>query len=258
MIWIPAKFNGRASAAAILLHTFSLLYFVGQSTLAQTTPSTAPTSGPAVVRKGTLVSEAVAQVSDQVITSREVVASFMMEKATSEKLPTAVSGSKKTSPIDRSTWVLKPGTEAFQKHLAQIILEQVIQLEAESFSIGEVSHDELEAFRKHLQEAVKGWEPWTKLDMGSAEIEKIISRKLRAKNFLQFKMETSGVQISDEEAKSYFEKNRVKFGNLPFSQFKEGIKEVLAQEQLQEKLKDWFEILKRKYRVKFLGQGSST
>lgn len=213
-----------------------------------------PPPAPAVIRKGVKVTEAVAQVSDQVITSREVITSYILEKATENKLPAANSQQK----IDRGQWLLQEGAEPFQKHLAQVILEQVIQLEAENFSVGQVSRSELEAFQKHLQEAVAGWEPWTKLEVSPAEVEKMILRKLRAKNFLQFKMETSGVQISDDEAKQYFEKNRVKFGNLPFAQFKDGIKEVLAQEQLQEKLKDWFEILKRKYRVKYLGQSSTT
>lgn len=235
----------------MVFKVFFLLMTAGWSQAPTTTLPIAPPPAPAVIRKGVVVSQGVAQVSDYVVTSREVTISGIIEKATDQKLPAA--GKK----IDRSQWVLKEGSENFQKHLAQVILEQVIQLEAENFSVGAVSREDIESFQKHLQESVNGWELWKKLEVTTAEIEKIILRKLRAKNFLQFKMETSGVQISDEEAKKYFEKNRVKFGNLPFAQFKDGIKEVLAQEQMQEKLKDWFDILKRKYRVKYLGQSSS-
>lgn len=206
-------------------------------------------SGPGQ-KKVVLVSEAVAQVSDHVITSREVVVSYVIDQALSENL------SKKAS-VDRTQWLLKFPSEEFKKHLAQVVLESVVQLEAENFSVGQINLAEIQSQQKHLQEMVGAWGPWLQLQVSKVELEQMTARKARAKNFLKFKMETSGVQISDEEAKAYFEKNRLKFGNLPFAQFKEGIKEVLSQEQLQEKLKDWFDILKRKYRVKFLGQYSS-
>ena len=147
------------------------------TTLPLALPAAQSPPSPGVIRKGTIVSEAVAQVGDHVLTSREVIASGIVEKATDEKLPTANS----TKKIDRSSWVMKEGSETFQKHLAQVILEQVIQLEAENFSVGQVSRSNLESFQKHLQEAVSGWEPWAKLEMSQAEVEKMISRKMRAK-----------------------------------------------------------------------------
>lgn len=197
--------------------------------------------------KGELVSEAVAQAGGQVITSREVQISYAIDQAMAVPL-------KKGAPPDRKSWLLKAPSEEFEKHLAQMLLELVVQLEAENFSIGQVSSDDLAAHQKHVDEQMKAWAPWQNLEASLAEVQQMITRKLRAKNFLKFKMESSGVQISDDEAKAYYEKNRVKFGNYPFAQFKDSIKEVLAQEQLQSKLRDWFEILKRKYRVQYLGQ----
>jgi len=194
-----------------------------------------------------LVSKAVAQVSQSVITSREVIISHVLDLALAQK---------KAAPLDRSKWLIRVGSDDFDKELAQIILESVVQLEADNFSIAQVSTEEVQNLTKHADEILKDWSVWTELEVGTVEVEKIIGRKMRAKSFLKFKMETSGVQISDDEAKTFYEKNRVKFGNMPFSQFKDSIKEVLAQEQMQEKLKDWFEILKRKYRVKLLGNAS--
>ncbi len=197
--------------------------------------------------KGKLVSEAVAQVGQHVITSREVVISHIIDQALAEK---------KTENIDRSQWVLKGRDESFQKHLTQVLLESVVQLEAENFSVGDITVEEVQKQAKLMNEVVKGWSGWTNLEVTTAEAEQAITRKMRAKNFLKFKLETSGVQISDEEARNFYEKNRVKFGNQPFAQFKDGIKEILAEEHMQERLKDWFDILKRKYRVKFLGQST--
>ncbi|MEZ0392275.1 MAG: hypothetical protein ACAH59_08675 [Pseudobdellovibrionaceae bacterium] len=193
------------------------------------------------------VSEAVAQAGPFVVTSREVIISNILDEALALPIQSG-------ALPDRKNWILKVKSEAYSKHLAQILLEIVVQLEAENFSIGTVSNEDVSSLEKHLEVQVKGWPAWKELEISSAEIQMLIKRKLRAKNFLKFKMESSGVQISDEEAKAFYDKNRVKFGSLPFSQFKGSIKEVLAQEQLQEKLKDWFEILKRKYRVRYLGQ----
>lgn len=237
----------------------SLLLLSATALQAQTlAPESAVSSGPAPASvaeplpyqpraKGEVISEVVAQAGSHVVTSREVIISQILDEAMAT--PT-----KKGAAVDRKNWLIKPKSEAFSKHLAQILLELVVQLEAENFSIGQVGQDEVIEHEKHVNELVKDWAPWKDLEVTSVEMQRLILRKLRAKNFLKFKMESSGVQISDDEAKAFYEKNRVKFGNLPFSQFKNSIKEVLAQEQMQEKLKDWFEILKRKYRVRYLGQ----
>jgi hypothetical protein len=207
----------------------------------------ASAADPVPFKKGKVVSEAVAQAAGHVVTSREVQISYALAQAMSEQsLP--LKEKKKTSD-----WVLKPGEEAFKQHLAQILLEMVVNKEAENFSIGEVDGQEIAKAEKQAKDVLKDWNFWQALEVAPSELNQMIIIKLRARNFLKFKSETSGVQISDDEAKEYYEKNRVKFGNLPFSQFKENIKDVLAQELLQEKLKDWFDILKRKYRVKVLG-----
>jgi len=197
--------------------------------------------------KGEIVSEAVAQAGTHVVTSREVQISHVLDQV----LATPI---KKTTEAERNTWWTESKAESFTKSLAQVLLELVVQMEAENFSIGQVNQDEMQSFEKHAQELLKGWNQWQGLEVSQLEMQQLLMRKLRAKNFLKFKTESSGVQISDDEAKKFYEKNRVKFGNLPFAQFKDNIKQALAQEQLQDKLKDWFEILKRKYRVHYLGQ----
>lgn len=197
--------------------------------------------------KGEVISEAVAQAGTHVVTSREAQISFALDQALATQL-------KKISEADKKAWWTEPKAETFPKALAQVLLELVVQMEAENFSVGQVSPEDMQAYEKHALEHLKNWKPWQGLEVSQLELQQMLMRKMRAKNFLKFKTESSGVQISDDEARRYYEKNRVKFGNQPFLQFKDGIKQVLAQEQLQERLKDWFEILKRKYRVHYLGQ----
>jgi hypothetical protein len=196
-----------------------------------------------------IVSQAVGQADEHVVTSREVQISWIIDKAM--QIPVAKKAGE--AAPNRSDWMLKIESAEFQKHLSQVLLELVVSLEAENFSVGQVTSAEIQNGVNQVKSLVDGWEPWKALEVSHLELEQFMTRKLKARRFLKFKTDTSGVRVSDEDAKAYYEKNRVKFGNLPFAQFKAQIKEYLSQEALQDRLKDWFEILKRKYRVKLLG-----
>ncbi len=229
------------------MKTSLLILFISFRVLAQTPVKTAEPLPFKTRPKGEIVSEAVAQVGNHVVTSREVQISAILDQV-------LATPQKKVSEAERKSWWVEPKTEAYNKNLAQTLLELVVQMEAENFSIGQVSQEDMQNYEAHAIEHVKGWSQWQGLEVSQLEMQQMMMRKLRAKNFLKFKTESAGVQIGDEEAKKFYEKNRVKFGNQPFAQFKDNIKQALAQDQLQDKLKDWFEILKRKYRVHYLGQ----
>ena len=77
-------------------------------------------------------------------------------------------------------------------------------------------------------------------------------RKWKSQGFLKFKASTAGLVIKEEEVKKYFEAHRVKFGELEYSQMKEQIREYLLQERMEKQMKDWFELLRKKYRVRRL------
>jgi hypothetical protein len=195
-----------------------------------------------------LVTQAVGQVDTHVITSREVQISWILDKAM--QVPT---GKKTVSMTERSAWLLPAMGAEFQHHLSQVLLEWVVSKEAENFSIAQVSADDVRTSMAHVKELTAAWPFWKTLEVSSAELEQMMTRKLKARNFLKFKTETSGVRISEREVKEYYDKNRLKFGNTPLEQVKGQIREYLSREQTQGRLKDWFEILKRKYRVKLLG-----
>lgn len=197
-----------------------------------------------------VVSQAVGQADTHVVTSREVQISWIIDKAMQVPAP------KKGSPLptpNRSDWILKiEGTE-FQRHLSQVLLELVVSMEAENFSIGQVPATEVQTSVAHVKEMVAGWQPWKDFEVSNTELDQMMGRKLKARNFLKFKTDTSGVRVTEKDISQYYEKNRLKFGNTPLAQVKNQIRDYLSQELLQERLKDWFEILKRKYRVKLLG-----
>ena len=88
------------------------------------------------------------------------------------------------------------------------------------------------------------------LEVQPAETKKAIQRKLRAKKFIRFKADSSVVPVTNTEAREYFDNNRLKFGDLPFENFKENIKAYLSRQQVEQRLRDWFEVLQNKYKVK--------
>ena len=89
-----------------------------------------------------------------------------------------------------------------------------------------------------------------KLGTEAKELHELILRKLRSKKFVQFKSRASVVPVTDAEALQYFQKNRVRFGNAPFAKFRDSIKSLLAQDQASRRIREWFEILQKKYHVR--------
>lgn len=211
---------------------------------------------PAAITREALVSRSVGQIGNQVITSREVIISYLLGMSLDLEGGAAGSAARGGLRLDKrqkEAWAITEKSQAYREHLNQVFLELIVFLEAENFSVAQVDSGEVNKNSQRALQLFKDWDFWKKLEVGQAEIEMLVLRKMRARAFMKFKTESSQGVITDEEAKAYFEKNRVKFGAAPFGQFKENIKEFLSQEQTQNRLRDWFEVLKRKYRVRYIG-----
>lgn len=188
----------------------------------------------------TLLTETVGQVSDHVVTSREVQISVAIGRIIEPNLKDP----KNALPE------LRPGQAEFSGAVTQVLLEQVVALEAENFNVASVPEAEVEAVVARVEKAMAGRAYWVSIDPTNAEIRRFATRKLVAKSFLKFKTNSMSGIITDQEAQAYFEKNRAKFGTSPFADFRENIKTFLAQQQLEERIRSWFEVIKRKYKVR--------
>jgi hypothetical protein len=133
---------------------------------------------------------------------------------------------------------MQDGTELFEKELKEVMLESVVAFEANSFAVGSLDNEELKAGVANLVKNLQGLKIYQELGVTEKELESTYLRQVQSKQFLKVKTENSEVKVSDEEALKYFEKNKVKFGALPFEQFKENIKHVLSREKMEESLKD--------------------
>ena len=186
-----------------------------------------------------LVTATVGQVSDYVVTSREVQISSVVEsvlyppKAGSKGLPE-----------------LRMGQEAFRGAVTSVLLESVVALEAENFNVAAIAQEELNAALARIEKATAGKAYWAELEVSAAELKKFTVRKLTAKGFMKFKTNSMASIITDQDAQAYFDKNRVKFGTSSFDSFRDNIKVFLAQQQLEDRLRSWFEVIKRKYKVR--------
>jgi hypothetical protein len=188
----------------------------------------------------TVVSETVGQVGDYVITSREVQITTVIDNVLFPP-----KDAKKSSLAET-----EPGSKEFRNHVTAVLLEAVVAMEADSFNVGTVPDAELNEALGKVEKATAGKTYWSQLQPTTLEVKKFTTRKLVAKSFIKFKTSSMAGIVSDIDAFAYYEKNRVKFGSTSFASIKDNIKSFLAQQQLEERLRSWFEVMKRKYKVR--------
>lgn len=182
-----------------------------------------------------VLSKIVGVAGDQIVTSREVQIVNLLEKALGEDKEL------KLIPIDDAK---------FFSEITQVLLEIVVWNESLVFEMTQISEDEFKEVSERIAKKTINNSDWKRLQVSQMEFEKFLKRKIIAKKFIKIKSDSMKGFISDQEAKEYFEKNRLKFGQIAFSQFKENIKTFLTQQQLEERLTVWFEVIKKKYKVK--------
>lgn len=172
---------------------------------------------------------------------------FVGEKVVTQR---GVIASKATDQFWQSTKSLN--LEVSSQDVTAVIVEKVVALEAAGFDFGGISPAEVKVEKQKLISYFNSQVKLKALEMSDSELESLVVEKLTYKAFLEFKTNSLKSTVSDVEAKAYFEKNRYKFGNVAFESYKSQVVSFLEQQQLQERMRSWFEILKRKYKVRNL------
>ncbi|MBC7371119.1 MAG: hypothetical protein H7326_06110 [Bdellovibrionaceae bacterium] len=186
-----------------------------------------------------IVSQSVGQVGDRVVTSREVQISAAIDQALFPQKDKA-----------NNFRELHLGDAAMPGEVTAVLLEVVVHREADNFSVAKITEEQIVESSRKVERTLESKTYWQNLEVSSAEVKKFVAQKLTAKAFIQFKTNSMAGVVSESEALAYYEKNRLKFGELPFTSFKENIKTFLAQQQLEDRTRAWFEIIKRKYKVR--------
>lgn len=191
------------------------------------------------VHSAELISTTAGQVKDKIITSREVELNYMIEKVLSED-------EREISAISR----LDIESKSFAKEVNAVLSEWMVYLESETFTAVSVPMEHINKRTKAGVEKLEKIKAYKSLEPGEKEVLAMFERKLKARALTKFKSESAVVPVTDADAKLYFEQNRAKFGNLPFENFKENIKSSLVRQQVDSRLKDWYDVLRSKYRVR--------
>lgn len=192
----------------------------------------------------TVVSKVVGKVGDYALTSREVLGGLLLEKALFPELKGEV--------------VENVSSPEFVAQVTSALIEKVVSLEAENFSLANISEEERKESLNKVKKNLSNNRLWQKLMFTDSEFQDFLQRKQRSKKFLKYKSEAVSLTVSESEVKDYFEKNRYKFGNLPIESFKDSIRQYLIQKQSEDRLREWFEVLRKKYQVRnFMAESGS-
>lgn len=179
----------------------------------------------------------VGRMESHVFTSREAHIDALLEKGLS---------------ADRQTTykLASEDSKAFFEQVDRLILNYLIAEEASHFAAVKLSDEEFEKEVNKVPAQLFQSQSWKSLGSHSKEWREILRRQVQAEKFIDFRAQSSVIPVSDVEAKRYFDENRLKFGRLPFEQFKENIKVFLRRSQVERRLKDWYEVLRSKYKAR--------
>ena len=193
----------------------------------------------ALASESQLISRTVGQVLNQVMTSRDVLASYYVDEFLFKKDNASIKELSLKDPL-------------FDKQLSALLFEWTIYLESQGFDLSVVPRVKVLDALKMVQLKGQKQASWRKLQMSRGEIEELLIRKLQAKKFIHFRSESLKLPVAENEARDYFDSHVDKFRNMAYEDIKEKIKAFLQENSSRrtEKLKEWFEILRIKYKVK--------
>ena len=185
-----------------------------------------------------VLTRAVGEVGDHVVTSREARFDDAIEQALNGK-PPGPDGFRVLTGLEKT----------FPGEVSRTLDEWVVFLEAKSLN-GQPTSGDVGTSIKAVQDRWGGNPAWIKLEVSPEELRQTVERKLIAREFERLKSDPQLAPVSDDDALSYFRQNRLRFGNLPFSSFKENIKAFLVKQQTERRLAEWREVLRKKYKVR--------
>lgn len=178
------------------------------------------------------------RVSDRIVTTREVILNSLIEDVIYRpKAPKQI----QSLPLTH---------QQFIREVNAVLLEWAISIDGETLSQMEIGDDRVESEFKRAKSMLRKSETWQLAGGNDQELRSILIRKMKTKKIIEAKLNTTNIPITDLEAKEYFEANRHRFDNSNFLALKENIKSFIAKEQSAARMREWFELLQLKYKVR--------
>lgn len=187
-----------------------------------------------------LLNSVVGEFSGGYITSRYVNMSYFLES-------TLFSPKNNKAPKLYSL-----GSKEFAKEVTAVLIEHIVYEDSKNFSNIQISDGEVKTALAEFRKKFLSFPDWKNLNVSDTELTNLIIEKVQSKKYIKFKAESSLVPITKDEARLYFEENRNQFGELPFENFEQNIRAFLGRKQADKRIKEWFEVLQGKYKVRNL------
>lgn len=181
--------------------------------------------------KGPILSQTVGTAAFQIVTSREVKASNILNQIFKNKTP-------------------ENYQELSENDINQALFELAIYRESQSLSAVKLSEEELKSLVQETSIGLQKRSDWKKLEASDLELKTWIERKRIAMTYFDLKMNSLIGIVTDDEIQQYFEKNRVKFGSTSFESQKESIRIYLQKQNQKLRIQEWVAALKVKYQVR--------
>lgn len=208
----------------------------------------------ALPSKAEVVNAVVGTVAGKVVTLRDIRVSALLERAL---YPAKKSPDPAGAPAGTPAVSLESEIES-SNEISRGLIEWAVFHEAQSFKAVSPTAVELRSVEQSALSALAAdpaaMKLWQRQVVTEKDLSEFIDRKVRAKKLVDFRSNASRVAVSDAEALRYFQKNKNRFGDRPFSQFKETIRGFLSQSQSDSRMRSWFEVLRRKHDVKLIGR----
>jgi foldase protein PrsA len=154
-------------------------------------------------------------------------------------------------PITRLSLIRELEKQAGQQTLDTLISKSLILQEAEKQNI-KIGQERIEEKIKEIEDQVKS--QGADLDTllaNQGQTRKSLEGEIKIQLLIE-EMVGKDIQITDEELKNYFEENKEFLGENPdFETMKEGLREQLRQQKINDQLSAWLEDLKSKANIHY-------
>jgi hypothetical protein len=167
----------------------------------------------------------------QVVTSREVKASVMLDQVLKNKAP-------------------ENYRELSNDEVNRVLFEMAIYRESQNLSAVKIDEVEFKALVSDVESRLKNRIDWKTLEVSAFELKNWLERKRVAMTFFDLKVNSLIGIVTEDEIKDYYDKNRVKFGSSSFESQKDSILLFLRKQNQKQRIEDWVSALKSKYQVR--------
>lgn len=178
-----------------------------------------------------ILSQTVGTSAFQVITSRDVKASVILNQVL-----------KKDAPENYQ--------ELSANDIDRTLFEFAVYRESESLSAVKLSEEDLSQLLSEIRPQLQKRADWKSLEPTESEIKAWLLRKKVAMTYFDLKVNSLLGIVTDEEIQSYFDRNRIKFGSTDLESQKNSIKLFLQKENQKQRIEDWVSALKVKYQIR--------